>query len=121
MSDEDESSLLASQAPKRQGDLILYDYFKHLTTLSLLVLGGILTLAQTDRGSELKLAGILTVVGVVALAGLVSFSGSGEIARAHFQGDEPKRVDLYRKAAPMILLFGVGMFLFLFQKVLHKP
>lgn len=120
MSDEDESDLLASQAPHRTGDLVLYDYFKHLTTLSLLVLGGILTLSQTERGAELKLPGVLIVVAVVTLAGVLSFSGSSEIARAHFHGDAPKRIDLYRKAAPVILSLGVGMFLFLFRKALGE-
>jgi hypothetical protein len=120
VSGDDEGHLLASERPHRQGDLVLYDYFKHLTTLSLLVLGGILTLSQTDRGAEMKLGTVLVVVGVVTFAGLVSFSACGEIARAHFHGEEPKRVDLYRKAAPMILLLGVGMFLFLFGKALGK-
>jgi hypothetical protein len=118
---DDENNLLASVAPeKRQGDLVLYDYFKHLTTLSLLILGGILTLSQTAQGAEMKLRTILFVVGVVTLAGLVSFSACGEIARAHFHGEEPKRIDLYRKAAPAILLLGVGMFLFLFGKALGR-
>ena len=120
MSEDDESNLLASEAPHRQGDLILYDYFKHLTTLSLLILGGILTLTQTARGAELKLPGVLVVVGVVTLAGVLSFSGSGEIARAHFHGEQPKRIDLYRKIAPVILSLGVGMFLFLFTKALGQ-
>jgi hypothetical protein len=117
---DDESNLLASEAPRRQGDLLLYDYFKHLTTLSLLVLGGILSLSQTERGAQLKLPGVLLVVAVVALAGVISFSGSSEIARAHYQGDAPKRVDFYRKSAPAILSLGVGMFLFMFQKVLAR-
>jgi hypothetical protein len=120
VSDDEENNLLASRAPHRQGDLVLYDYFKHLTTMSLLILGGILTLTQTDRGSEMKLPTVLMVVGVVTLAGVISFTGSGEIARAHFQGQEPKRVDLYRKAAPAILSLGVGMFLFLFGRALGK-
>ncbi|HEX9948330.1 MAG TPA: hypothetical protein VGA98_12375 [Allosphingosinicella sp.] len=120
MSDHDEGNLLASEAPNRQGDLILYDYFKHLTTLSLLILGGILSLTQTARGAEMKLPTVLMVVGVVTFAGVISFSASGEIARSHFHGDQPKRIDLYRKAAPAILSLGVGMFLFLFGKALGK-
>jgi hypothetical protein len=120
MSDDDENNLLASEAPQvRQGDLVLYDYFKHLTTLSLLVLGGILTISQTEKGALMKAPGVMIVAGVVVLAGVISFSGSGEIARAHFHGDRPKRVDLFRKAAPVILSLGVGMFLFLFQKALR--
>lgn len=120
MSEGDENNLLASEAPHRQGDLVLYDYFKHLTTLSLLILGGILTLSQTAQGGEMKLRTVLMVVAVVTLAGFLSFSASGEIARAHFHGEKPRRVDLYRKAAPAILLLGVGMFLFLFGKALDK-
>ena len=120
MSEDDESNLLASEAPHRQGDLVLYDYFKHLTTLSLLTLGGILTLTQTGRGAEMKLPTVLMAVGLVTLAGVVSFTASGEIARAHFHGEAPKRVDLYRKAAPAFLSLGVGVFLFLFGKALGK-
>jgi hypothetical protein len=120
VSGNEEDNLLASERPHRQGDLVLYDYFKHLTTLSLLILGGVLTLSQTDQGAEMKLPTVLMVVGVVTLAGVISFSASGEIARAHFHGEEPKRVDLYRKAAPMILLLGIGMFLFLFGKALGR-
>jgi hypothetical protein len=119
MTEDDETALLASEAPRRQGDIILYDYFKHLTTLSLLILGGVLTVSQTDKGAELKLPAIILVVTVVTVAGALSFGGSSEIARAHFHGDDPKRVDLYRKAAPVILSVGVGMFLFLFVKALR--
>ncbi len=118
MSDDD--NLLASEAPQhRQGDLILYDYFKHLTTLSLLVLGGILTISQTAKGAAMKAPGVMVVAGVVTLAGVISFSAASEIARAHYHRDEPKRLDFYRKSAPVILSLGVGMFLFLFQKVLR--
>lgn len=120
MSGDDESNLLASETPNRPGDLILYDYFKHLTTLSLLVLGGILTLSQTARGAEMKLSTVLLVVGVVTLAGVTSFTASGEIATAHFHGERPKRMDLYRKVAPALLSLGVGMFLYLFGKALGQ-
>ena len=119
MSDEDETILLASEAPRRQGDLILYDYFKHLTTMSLLILGGILTLSQTDEAEELKLPLLVMVVVVVATAGAISFSGASEIARAQFQGAQPKRLDFYRKAAPAILSIGVGMFLMMFLKAIR--
>jgi hypothetical protein len=118
MSDDD--NLLASEAPQhRQGDLVLYDYFKHLTTLSLLVLGGILTVSQTAKGAAMKAPGVMMVAAVVTLAGVISFSAASEIARAHYHGDRPKRLDLYRKSAPVILSLGVGMFLFLFQKALR--
>ena len=118
MSDDD--NLLASEAPhNRQGDLVLYDYFKHLTTLSLLVLGGILTISQTAKGAAMKPAGMMIVVGVVVLAGVLAFSGSSEIARAHYQGDHPKKLDFLRKAAPITLSVAVGMFLFLFNKALR--
>ena len=119
MSDDDDT-LLASEAPRnRQGDLVLYDYFKHLTTLSLLVLGGILTISQTAKGAAMKPTGMMIVVGVVVLAGIFSFSGSSEIARAHYQGDQPKWLELYRKGAPLILSVAIGMFLFLFNKALR--
>ena len=119
MSDDD-SNLLASEAPQnRQGELVLYDYFKHLTTLSLLVLGGILTISQTAKGAAMKAPGAMIVAGVVTLAGVIAFSGASEIARAQAQGDEPKRLELYRKSAPVVLSLGVGMFLFMFQKVLR--
>ena len=120
MSDEDDT-LLASEAPhNRQGDLVLYDYFKHLTTLSLLVLGGILTISQTAKGAAMKPGAMMMVVCVVVLAGVLAFTGSSEIARAHHQGNQPKHLDFIRKAAPLILSVAVGMFLFLFNKALRS-
>ena len=119
MSDDDDNILLASEAPRRPGDLVLYDYFKHLTTLALLVLGGILTLALSEE-ADLKRADVLIVLAVVSFAGITSFSGASEIARAQFQGNDPKRIELYRKAAPAILSIGIGMFLMTFTKVLGE-
>jgi hypothetical protein len=120
VTEDDETHLLASESPHRQGDLVLYDHFKHLTTLALLMLGGMLTLSQTEAGRSLKLPGIIVVVAVVTIAGVLAFGGATEIARSHFHGDAPKRLDFYRKTAPAVLSLGVGMFLYLFVKALGE-
>ena len=40
----DESELPARRA--REGEELLYDFFKHMTSLSLVTLGGVLTISQ---------------------------------------------------------------------------
>jgi len=112
MTDEDEQTALDVTG----GETLLYDYFKHLTQLSLFSLGGVLALAGSARGARGLLIAALMVIGSSAV---VSFSGAGEIVRTRFQGKPIARyLDFYRVAAPILLSLGLGIFLFLFIKTL---
>ena len=112
MTDEDEQMALDTGG----GEALLYDYFKHLTQLSLFSLGGVLALAGPAHGGRWLLIGALVVIGSSAL---ISFSGAGEIVRTRFHGKPTARyLDFYRISAPLLLSLGLGIFLYLFIKTL---
>ena len=114
MIDQEESSVPAL-APQEDGELLLYDYFKHLTTLSLLTLGGVLTVAQVADRTDVKPWLLVVVLLTISLAGVLSYSGAGEIVRARYtQTARYKSLELYRRVAPILLAVGVGMFLSMF-------
>jgi hypothetical protein len=120
MTDEDETSLPAL-SPNQDSELLLYDYFKHLTTLSLISLGGVLTVAQIGDGGEVKPLLLIMVLVTIGLGGVASFGGASEIVRARFTGTPAhKSLSLYRISAPMLLALGVGMFLYVFVSSLGR-
>lgn len=97
------------------GAMLLYDYFKHLTALCLLSLGGVAALAEKVAARSLLL--LVITFAVIGLAGFTSFYATGSIVDSRFTG-KPIREDIavYRHAAPLLLAFGLGMFLYLFVK-----
>jgi hypothetical protein len=95
------------------GATLLYDYFKHLTSLCLFSLGGVAALADKLVGRSL-LPLVLTFA-VIGLAGLTSFSATGSIVDSRFKRQPIRRdISRYRHAAPLMLAVGLGMFLYLF-------
>jgi ABC-type xylose transport system permease subunit len=104
----------------RDRDALLYDWFKHLTSLSLLTLGGVLSLSQVVDSAEIKkpiLAGVLVAV---ALAGVLAFSGAEQIVRAKTRSTPvPNQVLILQKVAPVILSMAVGAFLYIFLRALN--
>lgn len=99
----------------QSGEALLYDYFKHLTSLCLVSLGGVLALA--DRAVRPGL--LIGAIGVISLAALLSFGGAAEIVRARFERKPmSKHLGFYRNASPASLSVGLGMFLYLFGSTL---
>lgn len=99
----------------RDGEAVLYDYLKHLTSLCLFSLGGVAALADKVHGrSAVQVIMALTVIGLAAFS---SFYATGLIVEARFSGKPLKaNINLYRHAAPLLLSVGIGMFLYLFVK-----
>ncbi|MET1113317.1 MAG: hypothetical protein ABWX67_17495 [Allosphingosinicella sp.] len=113
MTEEDEG--LPAQPQHRDGDLLLYDFFKHLTSLALLTLGGVLVVIQKVDPKDVKPFMVIIDIAFVSLSGILAFSGSSEIAKARYTGTAPpKSIDFLRRAAPITLTIGVGMFLAMF-------
>jgi hypothetical protein len=113
MTDEDDK--LPSGASGQDGDLLLYDFFKHLTSLALLTLGGVLVVIQDVDPKDVKPIMVIIDIAVISLSGILAFSGSSEIARARFTGaPAAPSLEFLRKAAPITLTVGVGMFLAMF-------
>jgi hypothetical protein len=97
------------------GDLLLYDFFKHLTSLALLTLGGVLIVIQDVDPKDVKPFMVIIDIGIISLSGILAFSGSSEIARSRYLGIPPaKSLEFLRKAAPALLTIGAGMFLAMF-------
>ena len=103
----------------RDGSELLYDYFKHMTSLSLITLGGVLTLSQT-RSLELKPFSLGMVVIFLTAGGVSGFIGMDEIVKARFEGEDPPgRVRRYRAFCQAAFGIGVGGFLSLFFRAVY--
>lgn len=98
----------------------MYDYFKYLTSLALLTLGGVLTLSEKMEDVFSKYA-LTAVLVLVTVSGALSFSGVGEIVRERRTGTPYKNIELMRRAAPALLALGIGVFVYIFQKKLGGP
>jgi hypothetical protein len=113
---DDESSVKPSVEDR---ELLLYDYFKWLTTLSLLTLGGVLSLSQS---AELDMDNFrrTAMLAPICLAGITALTAADGIVRVRAGGKPPRlrpqhamRLSLYS------LSLGVGAFLSLFWDVLE--
>jgi hypothetical protein len=94
------------------GETLLYDFAKFLTTLSLLVLGGMLTLSSAARAGDLKLFNIVFVSVAVALAGVCAFSTANSLVDARSKARQPSgHLPAVIKAATALIGLGVGGFL----------
>jgi hypothetical protein len=111
----DEDDKLSDPSREQDGDLLLYDFFKHLTSLALLTLGGVLIVLKDVDPKDVKPIMVIIDIAVVSLSGILAFSGTSEIARARYTGTAPGRsLEFLRRAAPGTLSIGVGMFLAMF-------
>jgi hypothetical protein len=101
--------------PAADGDALLYDYMKHLTSICLLALGGVLALAEKVQGKSAR--SVVVAASVIALAAFCSFIASGMIVETRRSGRPSKgNINVYRHASPVLLSVGLGMFLYLFAK-----
>jgi hypothetical protein len=117
MTDDDEA--VPDQGP-RDADSYLYDFFKYLTSVSLLTIGGILTVSQLPEAADLKRSSLLITMTPVALSTLMAFSGAGELVKAK-SNDKPLSGNVRRlgQIAPIAFLIGIGSFIFMFLDVMY--
>ncbi|WP_336986686.1 hypothetical protein [Altererythrobacter aquiaggeris] len=107
--DRNSQTLLALSVDDR-----LYDFFKHMTTLSLVSLGGIVTIASEDVVVIRPIA-LATVVGLIAVGGIGAYAGMGEIIQSKVKGDNrPRRIAFYRSVSSLGFGMGIGAFLSVF-------
>ncbi|HYI42359.1 MAG TPA: hypothetical protein VD768_01895 [Sphingomicrobium sp.] len=108
---DDDTTLLASRDDRANAELLLYDFFKFLTSMSLLTLGGMLAISQSvDRGDIAPFA-LIVVLLIISGGGISSFVGAGEIVKQRYTGSPSRSLEFHRKAAPSMLAIGIGMFL----------
>jgi hypothetical protein len=107
--------------PANGSEALLYDWFKHLTSLSLLTLGGILSISQLVTEGGFKKHTVIGLLIAVGLSGVIGFTGAESIVNARTTGAPlPKSVHLLRKIGSASLGLGVGAFLYIFTKVVYK-
>ena len=101
-------------------ELLLYDFFKYLTSLVLLTLGGLLIVMKGFDPNDVKPAIVLIDIIVISTAGIAAFSGASEIVRGRYLGN-PLRPSLkfLARAAPALLALGIGLFLAMFMDSLN--
>jgi hypothetical protein len=101
------------------GETLLYDFAKFLTTLSLLVLGGMLTLSGTADAGDLKFFNIVFVSASVAFAGMLAFTIANSVVSARAIGKEPPAyLTKVLKGAMGLIGMGLGGFLMMWLDVL---
>jgi hypothetical protein len=97
------------------GETLLYDYSKFLTTVSLLALGGILTLSQTDELADVKPFRLALAIGSIVVGGVFALSVSNGIVIARSAGKEPSRwLRLSMRVALAGIALGLGVFINIF-------
>ena len=119
MNDDAEGQAIATRHP--DADMLLYDYFKHLTSLSIFALGGILLITQNLAGEAVDKWKVFVVFGLVSLAGVMAFHGASEVVGAKTAGKAVgKSIYRLRSVAPLVLGAGVGVFLSVFTDALER-
>jgi hypothetical protein len=113
MIEEDTKIEPREHAPADQyGEALFYDLGKFLPTLCLLAIGGVLTIADSDR-VHVKPAGIAIIAVVLSLAAIVAAAIPTGIAQARFKG-EPVDTNLPRMLTISMALLGLGVGMFLY-------
>ncbi len=115
MTDEEEGPKVPAPAGEHDGELLLYDFFKHLTSLVLLTLGGLLLVIKDFDPKDVKPVFVVAAIVLISGAGVLSYSGSSEIVRARYTRTQPnKSLQVSRILAPVLLSLGFGLFLSMF-------
>ena len=106
-----------AQAAAHDAALLLYDYFKHITTLSLITLGGILAIPQTT-GIAVTFRDLLPSLALIANAGALSLYGMDLVIKARIADRAlPRSVRWYQLVVGGSLGLGVGAFMGLFTEM----
>ena len=118
---EDDSSIdpKVVAGDSRFDDAIQYDFAKFLTTLALLMLGGVLTVTQTADKAVAKPAVVAVVMAFISVAGISAITAAGKLAKVNVGQDYPAFTPRrYLVVALVLLSAGAGSFLYLWWKTL---
>lgn len=92
--------------------LLAYDFFKHMTSLSVLTLGGVLTLAGSIFADPEYHRGMFVSAMLTAGAGFTAYVGLIEMVESAQRGKPPRLIArLARGVVPALFGGAVGAFL----------
>jgi hypothetical protein len=115
MIEEEEGPRLPAPSDQHDGELLLYDFFKHLTGLVLLTLGGLLIVIKDFDPKDVKPFFVIAAIVLISGSGVLAYGGSSEIVRARYTRTPTRRsLQIARIVAPALLSFGLGLFLAMF-------
>ena len=107
-----EDAVSAEPDPSNDKEILLYDYSKHLLSLALLALGGIVSLSQSPQGQKIPGVQVTMMLAFLALSGFCSLTCSANILRARRQDQLVGRGTwTCSQLAMMFLGMGVGGFI----------
>ncbi|GAA4000605.1 hypothetical protein [Sphingomonas humi] len=103
----------------RDRGILLYDYSKHLLSIALLAIGGVITVTQSAGGKAIQplLVGIL--LAAFGISGALALSASSAILQARQNRQAlGSKAWIYIRAATGFLGMGVGGFLVVWFSIL---
>ena len=111
---ERENALLAEEFSSIDAENLSYDFFKGLTSLSILTLGGVLGLSESVFAEDINTWQMLTAGGLVAASGITALQCQADIVQVA-RGRKQPTVWLRwgHRIAPALLGGGIGAFLIL--------
>ena len=116
---ERENALLAEEFSGIDAGNLSYDFFKGLTSLSILTLGGVLGLSESVFADDINTLQMLTAGGLVAASGIVALQCQADIVQVARGKKQPTAwLRWGHRIAPALLGGGVGAFLFLLSGVI---
>ena len=103
----------------RDREVLLYDYSKHLLSIALLAIGGVITIAQSSLGKTIPALNVAILLGAFGVSGALALSASSAILQAR-QRRQPlgNTAWLYIRGAMGFLGMGVGGFLVVWLSIL---
>lgn len=107
MSDDDGLIRPADAADHRYGETLLYDFAKFLTTLSMIALGGVLTLSGAAAEGRIAPSVLYTALIAIGAAGVLAIVTASDLVSARAQGREPAP-RLRRQVGWSMGLLGIG-------------
>ena len=116
---ERENALLAEEFSGIDSENLSYDFFKGLTSLSILTLGGVLGLSESVFADDINTLQMLTAGGLVAASGITALQCQADIVQVA-RGRKQPTVWLRwgHRIAPALLGGGIGAFLILLSGVI---
>lgn len=103
---------IEEEARARDKDALLYDYSKHVLSLALLGIGGIVSLTQSPVGQRIASVEVVMLIGMFAAAGVAALTCTEAILRARWDdATTPRKAWLSSRAAMLFLGMGVGAFM----------
>ena len=106
---------------QRDRDALLYDYSKHILSLALLGIGGIVSLTQSPVGQRIPGMAVVALICFFAGSGACALTCTEAILKARQQETAtPPKAWLSSRGAMLLLGMGVGAFLLVWIEALLR-